>query len=156
MTKLTIVVLLAVLAFGIVRFGTAQQQNLTPGSAWKVVSLVQLRNLTGNVNQNIFTPTTTGIFRLTLYGEFLRAATNFVPLCPYITYTNAAGGFNNPLPLAEACTGSEAPAGGDFYWVLPFSAMAGTPVTLKTDQGGTDPTLLYEMNVTIERLETTP
>ena len=40
-------------------------------------------------------------------------------------------------------------------YVVPFSAMAGTPVTLKTDQGGTDPTLLYEMNVTVERLETT-
>ena len=153
MNKLALAIVLAALTLGVVRFGTAQQPTSGPNPVWKVVNVTRLNNQTnGNFSQTLFTPTETAMFRMTLYSQVVQAATNQSTPCPFVFYTNGLGAKQDIGD--ELCLNTQ-PAFGDGQAVVAFQAIGGMPVTLSSDTPP-DPTFMYNLIITTERLEATP
>jgi hypothetical protein len=118
--------------------------------SWTIVKVLQLNNLSGNVVQTILTPASTGMFRATVYGQFVTLSTLDV-LCPTLLYTNGLA----PQQYLSPTTCEEfGGASVDFNWVVPFQPIGGSAVTLDTNEGGAN--FLYNYQITIEQLEANP
>jgi hypothetical protein len=150
MAKRTLSVCLGVLVLGVVSFSTAQQSTTPAASAftWTVVGVTRLNNITTNVNQTLFTPTTTGLYRVTFYSEVENRG-NIAYWT--ILYTN---GFGTQQQVACPTCDSSASPGADATIVAAFQPNAGTPVTLQVTPNLAN--MPYSIVATFERLETPP
>jgi hypothetical protein len=138
MTKPTIAIVLGVLALGVGTFSTAQKTTTNPPATWTVVGVTALNNMTETVNQTLFTPLTTGVYRVTYYSSGFTSGLT-------ISYTNGVGGLQS-ITCGDCLQGS----GGDASLVKSFQAKSGTPVSLEVYGAG----FPYSASITVERLET--
>jgi hypothetical protein len=145
MIKPTFAIVLGVLAPGVETFSTAQKLTTNPPGTGTVTGVTALNNLTGSLSETLFTPLTTGVYRVTYYSQ----VTGGGSVVPAVSYTNGLGVFQS-LSCQDCFQGS----GGDACFVRSFQARGGTPVLLQITNAGTG--VQYSVSITIERLETTP
>ena len=105
----------------------------------------------------IFTPTQTGLYRLSIYGTMLTAAYNSgTSWSVYVSWTDETTSQNQQVLWSYDSSLAPFLSSGanNFYGqVAIFEAKAGTPVAYSTTQIGPPDGTSYSLHYTLERLE---
>ncbi len=138
-------------------FGLAQAPKATtPFSSPLIVAKAKLVNQTAAIPATtIFTPTQSGLYRLSLYMTVSKAdAKSATSRDFYLTWTDDAGA-ENSLALMLIFDNQTPPQafGGILPPVISFEAAAGTPISYSVFQNGDSDAAAYSLYYTLERLE---
>ena len=140
--------------------GRSSSAAPAPFTSPMIVAKGKLLNQTAPITTTtIFTPTQTGVYRLSVYATLTQTGLNSQSAWSYnLGWTDDAGTQSEGALLY--CYGSNAP--GQFSYenffpqggvVLPFEAKAGMPVTYAVSQIGPPDNSAYSLYYTLERLE---
>ena len=128
--------------------------NLT---AAQVVAKGKLLNRTEVIpTRTIFTPTATGLYRLSIYGTITVADSNSTSEWGYtLSWTDDSGVTNVAFPIYASGrqAGSFANFIGSWGAAVPIEVKAGAPITFAITQSGSGDKSAYSPYWTLERLE---
>lgn len=123
-----------------------------------IVAKGALPNQTATITTTLYTPTQTGLYRLTVYATITKADPNSQSYWYYnLAWTDDGGSesegsivYQNVIAPRQFIYEGLFTQGGA---IVPFQAKAGTPITHSMLQGGPPDNSAYSLYYTLERLE---
>jgi len=153
-----VVVLLAALAF-ISGSKPAGASASTSYASPQIIARVKLPNQNAPIpTTTIYTPTQTGLYRLSVYATMTRSDPNSQSTWFYsMAWTDDGGAESENEILYQNGEGRGQFNYNGLYtqggWTMPFEAEAGTPITYNVSQEGAPDNSAYTLYYTLERLE---